>query len=83
MFEGGNEEKGRMNDVYIIDLSTMVKCVCVCVSAWACSRLCVYLFISVCCNGQTLLYVVTVRVCQCLKAVCTDCIFSQHYPHAN
>ena len=24
---GGNGEKGRMNDVYIIDLSTMVKCV--------------------------------------------------------
>ena len=28
---GGNEEKGRMNDVYIIDLSTMVVCVCMCV----------------------------------------------------
>ena len=25
----------------------------------------IYLFISVCCNGQTLLYVVTVRVCRC------------------
>ena len=31
MFGGGNEEKGRMNDVYIIDHSTMVVCVCVCV----------------------------------------------------
>ena len=41
MFGGRNGEKGEMNDVYIIDLSTMVKCVCVCVSAWACSRLCV------------------------------------------
>ena len=29
MFGGLNGEKGPMNDVYIIDLSTMVKCVCV------------------------------------------------------
>ena len=61
MFGEWNGEKGQMNDVYIIDLSTMVKCVCVCVSAWACSCLCVcvcmYLFVSVCCNGQTFLYV--------------------------
>ena len=28
MFEGVNGEKGQMNDVYIIDLSTMVMCVC-------------------------------------------------------
>ena len=41
MFGGVNGGKGQVNDVYIIDLSTMVKCVCVCVSAWACSRLCV------------------------------------------
>ena len=40
MFGGWNGEKGRMNDVYIIDLSTMVKCVCVCVSAWACLCVC-------------------------------------------
>ena len=41
MFGGRNGEKGQMDDVYIIDLSTMVKCVCVCISAWACSCLCV------------------------------------------
>ena len=53
MFGGGNEEKGRMNDVYILDFSTMVKCVCVCVSAWACLCVCMYLFVSVSRNGQT------------------------------
>ena len=48
MFGGWNGEKGQMNDVYIIDLSTMVKCVCVCVSAWACSCLCVCTCLLVC-----------------------------------
>ena len=34
LFGGYNGEQGRMNDVYIIDLSTMVLvCVCVCVCA--------------------------------------------------
>ena len=59
MFGGWNGEKGSMNDVYIIDLSTMVKCVCVCVCVLVHGHVhvivCVYLFVSVCCNGQTFL----------------------------
>ena len=55
MFGGGNEEKGRMNDVYIIDFSTMVKCVyiCVCVCVCVCYivhgdiHVCVHVFVSV------------------------------------
>ena len=52
MFGGGNGEKGRMNDVYIIDLSTIVKCECVLVHGHV--HVCVC---TVCCNGQTSLYV--------------------------
>ena len=38
LFGGYNKDQGQMNDVFIIDLSTMVfVCVCVCV----CARVCV------------------------------------------
>ena len=32
LFGGYNKDQGFMNDVFIIDLSTMVLCVCLCVS---------------------------------------------------
>ena len=44
MFGGRNGEKGQMNDVYIIDLSTMVKCVCVCVLVHGHVHVCVCVY---------------------------------------
>ena len=44
MFGGVDGEKGQMNDVYIIDLSTMVKCVCVCVLVHGHVHVCVCVY---------------------------------------
>ena len=45
LFGGNNGEQGLMNDVFIIDLSTMVLvcvcvCLCVCVCVSVCARVC-------------------------------------------
>ena len=64
---GWNGEKGPMNDVYVIDLSTMVKCVCVCVSSWACSCLCVCTCLLVCVVIPLCIYDVYSGYCPCMS----------------
>ena len=67
LFGGKIRVQGRMNDVFIIDLSTMVLvCVCVCVYVCACLCVCVCVCLYVCVHAC---------VCVCVfVCVCGVCI---------